>query len=180
MIGRCVVESPRGSIVEAGDHGVGEGDGGLVELPAAAREPSVDAGVNGEGVVVERAGDAGGRVTSMLAPCFPCFWCVRVRDDVVEQAGAGPCVGEEAAEREKSKVARGIVAQDGRRLKVSGDGHRVPAGVERAVDEGCWALGACCEKLATRRCEQAVEIFKRNAGLRGRLLAREFYVEDIF
>ena len=53
-----IVERSCGAIVEAGDHGVGQLDGGVVKAHFAAGEPGVDAGVDGEGVIVERAGDA--------------------------------------------------------------------------------------------------------------------------
>ena len=51
-----VEERSRRAVVKAGDHGVGQLDGRTVEVHLAAGKPGIDAGVDGEGVIVERAG----------------------------------------------------------------------------------------------------------------------------
>ncbi len=98
-----VVKRARGAVVEAGDHGVGELDGGIVKLHAAAGEPAIDAGMDGEGVVVEGAGNTlGGRGAGGLRIC----------DDVEERFVAVPCLGEQPAKGQQCKVACIIEAED--------------------------------------------------------------------
>ena len=53
-----VEECASDGIVEARDHGVADGSGGLVVAQFAGRLPGVDAGFDGEGVIVEDSGDA--------------------------------------------------------------------------------------------------------------------------
>jgi hypothetical protein len=57
LLGRGgIVEGSRRAVVKAGDHGVGQLHGRMVKVHFSAGQPGVDAGVHGEGVIVERAG----------------------------------------------------------------------------------------------------------------------------
>ena len=52
-----VEESTECRIVEARNHRVGQLDGGMAITHCAARHPRIDAGMDGKGIIIERAGN---------------------------------------------------------------------------------------------------------------------------
>ena len=68
----------------------------------------------------------------------------------MQRVAAVPRLGEQPVERAQSKLRGPVNAQNARRLKIGCDGHRVPAGVEGAIDEGRGPPGAGGEQLPPR------------------------------
>ncbi len=167
-----VEERACGPVVEAVDHGVGQLDGGPVEAHIAAGMPSVDAGVDREGVVVECTRDLLRRFGSMAVPRA-------IGDDVGKGPVSIPGLFEQAVEREQGEVPRGVHAQDAGRLQVGGDRHCVPAGIKRAVDERRGALAAGRKQLLAGRVERRAKLVGPDAGLGRQFFNGLLDVEDV-
>src|SRR5690348_18140435 len=84
----------------------------------------VQAGQRGEGIIVEQAGN-----TRFFRAGF------RVGDHVLQASLVIPALREDAVERTQREAAGILELQRPRRLKVGGDAERVPAYVNRLVDE---------------------------------------------
>ena len=110
-----VEECASDRVIEARDHGVADGCGGFVVAQFAGRFPGIDAGFDGEGIVVEDSGD--GLFHGRL---------VAIADDVGEAGGFAPAFGEDAIEGLQREFDRRGEIEHPSRVKIGGDCHRVP------------------------------------------------------
>ena len=121
-----IEERSRRAVVELRDHGVRQLYGRLVEAHLAARDPAVNAGVHRHGVIVESAGDF---LRGRLAVRFA------VSNHVLKRFRPIPGLRQNPVQREQRECARRLRTQNASGLEVRSHRHRVPARIQRAIDE---------------------------------------------